>query len=140
LTYTWTVTQCPSGSTAVPTNNSATPAFTPDAAGDYTIRLVVTDTQGQASEPDELIVHALPTSGSIHATLAWDSSSSQVGGYKVYYGTASGVYQYVEDVGKATTYTATNLASGVRYYFAVTAYAGNQESGFSNEVSFINAG
>lgn len=139
LTYTWTVTQCPSGSAAVPANNTATPAFTPDVAGDYTIRLVVTDSQGQPSEPDELTVHALPNSTSVDATLAWDASNS-VGGYKVYYGTESGIYQYVEDIGNVTTYRVTNLVGGIRYYFAVTAYAGNQESGFSNEVSFLNAG
>ena len=38
-------------------------------------------------------------------------------------------------MGNATTYTATGLTSGTRYYFVVTAYdTANNESSFSNEV------
>jgi hypothetical protein len=69
-------------------------------------------------------------------TLAWNASSGPVAGYRVYYGAASGHYTSNANAGNTTTYTATRLAEGVTYYFAVKAYdsAGNQ-SGFSNEVS-----
>ena len=74
------------------------------------------------------------------ATLAWDAvTHPNLAGYRVYYGTAPGVYLQSAgqgvNVGNATTYTVTGLGSGTRYYFAVTAYyALNNESGFSNEV------
>lgn len=76
--------------------------------------------------------------------LAWDppatntdgSSLTDLGGYRVHYGTSSGVYDYVQDVGYVLTWEVTNLTEGRVFYFAVTAYdiSGN-ESTFSNEVS-----
>jgi hypothetical protein len=59
-----------------------------------------------------------------------------VDGYWLYYGPASGSYIARIDVGTATTYTITGLASDQTYYFAVTAYdrTDNVESPFSNEV------
>ena len=70
-------------------------------------------------------------------TLAWDASVSMVDGYWLYYGPASGIYTTRIDVGTATTYTITELASGQTYYFVMTAYdrTDNVESPFSNEVS-----
>src|SRR5262245_758996 len=70
-------------------------------------------------------------------TLAWDASVSMVDGYWLYYGPASGIYTARIDVGMATTYTITGLASGQTYYFVMTAYdrIDNVESPFSNEVS-----
>jgi hypothetical protein len=74
-------------------------------------------------------------------TLAWNAStSSDVQGYKLYYGTESGSYKYVKDVGKSTEDTLTDLAGSVRYYCAVTAYSSGAESGFSNEISFVPGG
>ena len=56
-------------------------------------------------------------------------------GYRLYVGTASGVYSQNIDVGKATSYAIT-LPKGVTYFFAVTAYdnSGN-ESARSGEQS-----
>jgi PKD repeat protein len=72
-------------------------------------------------------------------TLAWDAptSATSLGGYKVYYGKASGNYTSNKDVGLQTTYTVANLSDGTTYYFAVKAYDASRttESGFSNEVS-----
>jgi hypothetical protein len=80
-----------------------------------------------------------PSTGT--ATLAWSAvSGPNLGGYRVYYGTASGNYlqpfgQGI-NVGTATSYTITGLSSGNTYYFAVTAYdtSGN-ESNYSGEAS-----
>lgn len=54
--------------------------------------------------------------------LAWNPSVSDVTGYKVHYGTASGDYTKVVDVGNQTTAAISKLSSGSTYYFAVTAY------------------
>ncbi len=73
------------------------------------------------------------------ATLTWDPNrESDLAGYKVHYGTASGNYTVHLDVHNVTTYAVTGLTEGQKYYFAASAYtiSGNQ-SGFSNEVSTI---
>jgi len=65
----------------------------------------------------------------------WDPNSEpDLGGYKVYYGTLSGTYTKVLDVGDSTSADVGSLDQGSTYYFAVTAYdvSGN-ESEFSNE-------
>jgi len=63
------------------------------------------------------------------ATLHWstpttdiDDAAITVAGYKVYYGTESGVYTTAIDVGNVTTYTVTGLPLGNTYFFAITAY------------------
>ncbi len=72
------------------------------------------------------------------ATLAWDpNTESDLAGYRIHYGTASGNYTVHTDVHKATSYTVTGLTDGQTYYFAATAYdAAGNESGYSNEVSY----
>ena len=73
---------------------------------------------------------------SVDITIAWDpNSEADLAGYKIYYGTASGVYGTPITIGTQTTYTITGLPPGT-YYVAVTAYNTlGVESGFSNEVS-----
>lgn len=75
------------------------------------------------------------------AELNWGANSEpDLSGYRVYYGTAPGEYAQSFgqgiNVGKQTSYVVSDLASGQKYYFAVTAYdtSGN-ESDYSNEVS-----
>ena len=84
-----------------------------------------------------VILLALPQIGSAaEITLAWDANAeSDVAGYKVYYGTASGKYTHSVDVGNVTQTTL--HVSKKKYCIALTAYDtyGN-ESGFSNEVSW----
>lgn len=71
-------------------------------------------------------------------SLAWDASpDTNVVGYAVYYGTASGAYDSRLDVGTNTSATVTGLARGLTYFFVATAYdADGLESDPSNEVSF----
>ena len=71
------------------------------------------------------------------ATLSWDAvTAPNLGGYKVYYGTASGTYTQSVPVGDVTTYTLGGLNGNATYYMAVAAFdTSNHESPFSNEVS-----
>ena len=71
------------------------------------------------------------------AFLSWDPNSEpNISGYRVYYGTASGVYNQTADMGNVTQYLMSGLATGRTYFFTITAYdtSGN-ESLHSNEVS-----
>jgi hypothetical protein len=71
-------------------------------------------------------------------TLAWDPNpDANLAGYKVYYGTASGSYSIVVDVGNWTSLTISSLEAGKTYYFAATAYAASgEESGKSDEIRY----
>jgi hypothetical protein len=82
-----------------------------------------------------LLAEASSFAGSV--TLAWDPSpSTEVTGYRVYYGTASGTYAAFLSVGNTNRATVTGLVAGVRYYFAATALSSSGlESPFSTEVS-----
>lgn len=85
-----------------------------------------------------------PPASAGQAVLSWDppttnadgSPLTDLSGYRIYYGTSSGVYGTATDVGNVITSIITNLTDGAIYYFAVTAYdlSGN-ESNFSNEVN-----
>jgi hypothetical protein len=76
-------------------------------------------------------------------TLAWNANTeSDMGGYRVYYGTSSGAYQQVRgagmDAGLVTEFNITGLQAGSTYYVTVTAYdrSGN-ESSYSAQVSGV---
>jgi len=71
------------------------------------------------------------------STLQWAANlESDLAGYRIYHGTAPGVYGYSQTVGKTTTYQYTNLEPSKTHYFTITAYdtSGN-ESLPSPEVS-----
>jgi hypothetical protein len=73
-------------------------------------------------------------------TLAWDPNPEwDLAGYKIYYGTRSGDYDFVIDVGGITYHTIRGLEPETRYYLSLTAYdiSGN-ESDLSGEVSGIS--
>src|SRR5205823_4873402 len=70
-------------------------------------------------------------------TLTWQASASSpnIDGYRVYYGTSSGIYtQHVDVLGTGTTATVANAPSGSTYYYAVVAFEAGVESTLSNEV------
>lgn len=55
LTFNWTITQAPAGSTAALVDpTTATPTFTPDVAGSYTVLLEVSD--GEATASDAVVI------------------------------------------------------------------------------------
>jgi fibronectin type 3 domain-containing protein len=125
----------------------ATPATTSyadtglSAATTYSYTVAARDAAANIS-PDSTSVSVTtpPPSPSNSASLAWDAVTAlNLSGYRVYFGTAPGTYlQSVGQgvsVGNVTTYTITGLASGSRYYFAVTDFDTlGQESSYSNEV------
>ena len=74
-----------------------------------------------------------------NVTVSWDANTeSDLSGYKVYYGTESGAYDKVVNVGNITSQKIENLTDGQTYYFVVTAYdASGNESSFSAEVNIV---
>jgi hypothetical protein len=105
--------------------------------GSHTLTATARDTAGNTAT--SLAVVVTVANGSTQVSLAWDPNTEpQLAGYKVYVGTASGVYTTAIDVRNVTTYTVASLPPGQTYYFAVTAYdVSGFESGFSNEVSAV---
>ena len=83
------------------------------------------------------VVSPRPLSAASSVTLAWDpSTSTDIAGYRIYYGRTSLDKTNTVTLGNTTTATISNLVSGATYYFAATAYdTANLESDFSNEVS-----
>ncbi len=81
---------------------------------------------------------AVTAAGAASATATWNANTeSDIAGYRLSYGTQSGSYTTVVDVGKVTSYVVTNLTPGTTYYFAVQAYdTSGLVSGYSTEVSF----
>lgn len=73
-----------------------------------------------------------------NVTLAWDPNlEANLKGYKVYYGSASGNYSFMVDVGNWTSLTISGLEAGKTYYFAATAYGpAGEESGMSGELRY----
>ena len=71
-------------------------------------------------------------------SLAWDpSTGTNVAGYHVYYGVATGAYTNVVDAGAATNTTILGLEEDTTYFFAATAYDTSAlESIFSNEINY----
>ena len=87
-----------------------------------------------------LIFAAVPGVAGASATLnlAWDkSTSADVAGYQVHYGTSNRNYRHTVDVHKNISCSVSGLEEGETYFFAVTAYDRNRiESDYSNEVAY----
>jgi len=68
--------------------------------------------------------------------IQWQAvTSTNLRGYRVYYGTSSRAYTKTLEAGKGTTYAVPSLTPAT-YYFAVTVYdSAGTESAFSDEVS-----
>ena len=88
-----------------------------------------------------IILFLIITEISVYAgsvTLAYDPSPDPITSYTIFYGTNSVLTNPSTPipVGRALQFTITNLTIGQKYYFAVKAYYYNNESGFSNEISY----
>lgn len=72
--------------------------------------------------------------------ISWVDSMSSSAGYYVHFGTTSGVYTEVVDVGLANVWTLTDLISNQNYCVAVSSYSGTPgqpdfvQSNVSNEI------
>jgi hypothetical protein len=90
-----------------------------------------------------LLLILLPSAASAGTIkLAWDAvGDSDLSGYKVYYGTSSGIYTGSASVGNQTSADITNLQDCKVYYLAVKAVDanGNESLAFSNEISGMSA-
>jgi hypothetical protein len=71
-------------------------------------------------------------------TLAWaPEANTNIVGYNVYYGGASGVYTNMVSAANTTNIVISGLLPGATYYFAAKAHDGSgAESPFSNEASY----
>ena len=72
------------------------------------------------------------------ARFSWEAVADPVvSGYKIHWGTASGVYTHTLDAGNVTEVLIAAFADGVEYFSAITAYSNTGEtSDYSAEVSF----
>ena len=84
-----------------------------------------------------------PCAGAGQVTLAWNTPSQSTDGYKIFQREQGKSFDYTHPVWPAdgkdhaeTTCTISNLTEGITYCFVVRAYAGDIESGNSNEVTF----
>jgi len=79
-----------------------------------------------------------PALAGVSIPLTWDPSpSSDVAGYKIYYGTTSHGYTVSVDVGNVLSATINGVNSNTIYYFAATTYTSSGiESDFSNEAAY----
>jgi hypothetical protein len=101
--------------------------------GPHTLTAVAWDASGNQRTSTAVAV----TVSNPQVKLAWNANTeTDLAGYTVYVGEASGVYSTIFEVGNITTFTVPSLLPAHLYYFAVTAsnQSGN-ESAFSNEVS-----
>jgi hypothetical protein len=94
----------------------------------------------RSSPPPSSAPGPLPSLSTGSVTLTWAANGeSDLAGYKIYVGTASGIYDFPVSafvIGKVTSYTVANLPIGQTYFFAMSAYdTDGNESSLSAEVS-----
>jgi len=87
------------------------------------------------SRPTGLLITS--QNADLSTSLAWSANAeTNIVGYRIHYGTASGQYSSSVQVGKVTGYTVSALARATTYYFAVSAInAAGLESQLSAEIS-----
>ncbi len=115
--------------------------------GTYVLRLTADDSELNASDEVTVIVYPEPTAPAAPileaitsgqdttGTLTWNAVAD-ANFYSVKYGTSLGIYDATIDVGNVMTYTITELAHNIDYYFVVSAINNVGESANSNEETF----
>ena len=85
-----------------------------------------------------LILKVQSGSDAADVTLAWNPNQSpDIAGYRIYYGTCSGIYTSRIDAGKVTNLKISDLNRDQTYYFAATTYDHNgRESSFLQEAVY----
>jgi hypothetical protein len=85
-----------------------------------------------------LFLTFLSNANAADVTLALNPKKSlNIAGYRIYYGTCSGIYTSRIDAGKVNTIRIPGLDNGQTYYFTATTYDHNvKESSFSEEVIY----
>lgn len=97
-----------------------------EAGRTYYFAVAAVNYAGMESDLSDELVHQTPPLY-FNLNLAWNTNpETDVSAYRLSYGTESGQYSQVMDVGPSTRATVSNLEQGKTYYFAVTAvnYAG----------------
>ena len=90
-----------------------------DYRGDFLVPFEGVD---RAAGGTLLLVCAAATASAQTVTASWDrNADSYTAGYRLYYGTASGTYQWSLDAGNQVS-APVNLSPGNVYYFVVRAY------------------
>jgi hypothetical protein len=110
-------------------------------AGYYRLDVTAFSADGKRAGSASHNFEITPPAQLTQADLIWNpNTETDLAGYKIYYGTASGQYVSVLDVGNQTSYTLAGLQTGQTYYISATAYnASGLESGHSNEVVFLGS-
>ena len=97
-----------------------------EAGRTYYFAVVAVNYAGMQSDPSTEVSYQTPPLY-FNLNLAWNPNpETDISAYRLSYGTSSGQYNQVVDVGRNTRATVSNLEQGKTYYFAVTAvnYAG----------------
>ncbi len=105
-----------------------TPAKSGSTSGKFTLGSNASNT------PSTEALAGTGVSAQFSVNLSWNASTSSVQGYNVYRGTTSGKYSRINSSLDANTaFTDGTVASGVTYYYAVTAVnSAGQESSYSS--------
>ena len=132
VTFVWYLNGAARGSGASFTLNQAA---SPLAAGFHRLDVTAFTAAGARGGSTTCTFRVFPVR---QVTLEWDPNrETNLAGYRIYIGTASGVYGQPVEAGLATIGTIPGLLGGHTYYFAATAYnTSGAESAKSNEVMY----
>jgi hypothetical protein len=114
-----------------------TVTFTPQTAGS-TAGSIAFDSNATNSPSTETLTGSGTQQSQHSVALSWDASTSQVVGYNVYRGVASGgpYTRLNPSVDTGTTYTDNSVQSGQIYYYVTTGVdSSNVESAYSNQAT-----
>jgi hypothetical protein len=110
--------------------------YTTSSSDVGTHTVTVTVSNGILTDSQDVTITVVNTG--VSQVISWNANTEpDLAGYKVHYGISSGNYDTNADIGNETSYALSNLASGVTYYIAVTAYdSSGNESVYSDELIY----